>query len=72
MSMKDSQEKQIKFIDPIDKLTTCAAFNKICILNIWLWHTYKKTKRRNLEYIANLKKFKPMNVKLNMEKVQWI
>jgi hypothetical protein len=42
--MKDSQEKQIKFIDPIDKLTTCAAFNKICILPKWLL-VYKKSKR---------------------------
>ena len=53
--MKDSQEKQIKFIDPIDKMTTCAAFNKICILPKLLWHKYKKSNRRNWEIIANLK-----------------
>ena len=70
MSMKDSQDKQIKFIDPIDKLTTCAAFNKICILPNWLWHTYKTPKKRKWENIANLKKFKQMNVKLKMEEVQ--
>ena len=72
MSMKDSQEKQIKFIDPIDKLTNCAAFNKICILHKWFWHKYKKTKRKELGKHCKSKKFDPMDVKLNMEEVQWI